>query len=282
MSRSADNTTAAIEAAWQKLAEAEALLITAGAGMGVDSGLPDFRGTRGFWKAYPPYERLGLEFMSVANPQNFTDDPAFGWGFYGHRYQLYRDTQPHAGFEMLRAFGERLPCDTFVYTSNVDGHFEKAGFRPEQVVECHGSINHLQCLSDCQQRIWEVGDAGNLVIDHQTMRAQQPLPTCPDCGGIARPAILMFGDWGWNGARTDTQEKLYHSWLRDLGDRRLVIVELGAGKAVPTVRMQSESVASWKNACLIRINPREPEVPDPNNDVALPLGALDALEKLLR
>ena len=48
------------------VADARALLITAGAGMGVDSGLPDFRGPEGFWRAYPAFRRLGLDFVSLA------------------------------------------------------------------------------------------------------------------------------------------------------------------------------------------------------------------------
>ena len=47
------------------------LLVTAGAGMGVDSGLPDFRGTEGFWRSYPPLAELGLRFEEVANPAWF-------------------------------------------------------------------------------------------------------------------------------------------------------------------------------------------------------------------
>ena len=72
---------------------AQAMVVTAGAGMGVDSGLPDFRGDQGFWNAYPMYERLGINFVGAANPANFEGDPAFGWGFYGHRTNLYRETE---------------------------------------------------------------------------------------------------------------------------------------------------------------------------------------------
>ena len=43
--------------------------------MGVDSGMPDFRGDKGFWKAYPPYERLGISFVDAANPAGFDGDP---------------------------------------------------------------------------------------------------------------------------------------------------------------------------------------------------------------
>src|SRR3954465_7513372 len=87
---------------------AEALLIGAGAGMGVDSGLPDFRGTHGFWRAYPLYEQLKLDFAAMANPRWFRTDPAFAWGFYGHRLNLYRATAPHAGFGVLLAWARRM------------------------------------------------------------------------------------------------------------------------------------------------------------------------------
>src|SRR6478752_3216688 len=92
----------AIELAARAIGDAHALLITAGAGMGVDSGLPDFRGTDGFWRAYPAFQKLGLRFEQLANPAWFATDPALAWGFYGHRLNLYRRTVPHEGFQILR------------------------------------------------------------------------------------------------------------------------------------------------------------------------------------
>src|SRR3954468_12817602 len=88
---------------------ADALLVGAGAGMGVDSGLPDFRGDQGFWKAYPPYATLGLSFASLASPRWFYDDSALAWGCYGHRLNLYRATTPHDGFAVLYRWAERMP-----------------------------------------------------------------------------------------------------------------------------------------------------------------------------
>ena len=60
--------------------EAEVFIITAGAGMGVDSGLPDFRGEHGFWNAYPAYARLGLSFAQCADPMHFFSNPHFAPG----------------------------------------------------------------------------------------------------------------------------------------------------------------------------------------------------------
>src|ERR1051326_5968795 len=120
---------------------ADAILICAGAGMGVDSGLPDFRGTQGFWRAYPVLARRQLSFEELANPAWFMREPALAWAFYGHRLNLYRRTPPHAGFRQLLQMCETKSGGYFVFTSNVDGHFQKAGFAGDRILECHGSIH---------------------------------------------------------------------------------------------------------------------------------------------
>ena len=61
------NTDNKLRQAAESIKAADALLVTAGAGMGVDSGLPDFRGTQGFWRAYPVLAKLGLSFEEMAD-----------------------------------------------------------------------------------------------------------------------------------------------------------------------------------------------------------------------
>lgn len=97
-----------IERAANILEQADCLIIAAGAGMGVDSGLPDFRGTDGFWKAYPSLREAGIEFTSIAAPQTFISHPCRAWGFYGHRLALYRDRTPHDGFPILKKWAGNL------------------------------------------------------------------------------------------------------------------------------------------------------------------------------
>lgn len=263
----------------EALDAADALVVGAGAGMGVDSGLPDFRGPEGFWKAYPPYRALGLDFYHLANPRWFRDDPPLAWGFYGHRLALYRATRPHAGFAVLRRWAAGMPRGAMVVTSNVDGQFQRAGFDPADVVEVHGAIDWMQCLAGCGADPFPA-DPYVPVIDAATMRAAEPLPRCPSCGALARPNILMFGDGSWDGARSDAQERRFARWLQELAGRRarVVVVELGAGTAVPSVRHASESLVRDLGATLVRINPREPQAP--RGQVSLPLGALAALEAI--
>ncbi|MCA3844921.1 MAG: NAD-dependent protein deacetylase, partial [Burkholderia sp.] len=169
---------------------------------------------------------------------------------YGHRLALYRATVPHAGFAILRRWIDAMPNGGFVLTSNVDGQFQKAGFDPARIVEIHGSIHALQCLRPCTDATW---DAAPFVpdVDEATCRLVGDMPRCPHCGGLARPNILMFGDTGWLGEHYDAQERALQDWIAQAG--RVAVVEIGAGTAIPTVRLLSERLG----ADVIRINARE-------------------------
>lgn len=251
---------------------ADALLIGAGAGIGVDSGLPDFRGDHGFWKAYPPLASLGIRFVEIANPRSFQANPELAWGFYGHRLALYRDTLPHEGFTVLRQLARRMTHGAFVFTSNVDGQFQRAGFAGERIVECHGSLHHLQCTLPCCEAIW-TADTLRPEVDPATCLMRAPLPACPHCGALARPNVLMFGDGAWLDARTAAQYRRLGDWRARV--RRPVVIELGAGTDVPSVRHMCEH----QGEPLIRINPREPRVA-PGAGVGIAAGALEALRGL--
>jgi len=262
-------------AAAEAISNATAMVITAGAGMGVDSGLPDFRGNQGFWNAYPMYERLGLSFMQAANPEHFERDPLFGWGFYGHRTNLYRSTVPHKGFNLLNDWIERYQLDHFVVTSNVDGQFQKAGFGEGCILEVHGSIHHLQCTVPCCREIWP--NREQISIDETSMRAESA-PECPRCRRVARPNILMFGDYSWLHQRTATQEDNFDSFLQQNQNGRIVVVEMGAGSAIPTIRNLSERLGHRRQTTVLRINPREPQIGAPHLSFAC--GAVAALENI--
>jgi NAD-dependent SIR2 family protein deacetylase len=269
-----------VRIASSRLAEADALLITAGAGMGVDSGLPDFRGSAGFWRAYPTLGRLGISFEEIAQPRWFAERPEMAWGFYGHRQQLYRETVPHAGFQTLLRWGEKKPAGYFVATSNVDGQFQKAGFPVDRVLELHGSIHRQQCTEPCSDAIWDAGDSLlDLDIDMQTLTARGPLPRCPHCGALARPNVLMFNDVDWSPGVRYAQEARYARWLGSIRGRRLVIIELGAGTAIATVRMLGERlVAERDRTSLIRVNPDATDSAE--SVIPIRLGAAEALRRM--
>ena len=255
MTLAADQHALVLQAA-HRIMEAEALLVAAGAGIGVDSGLPDFRGREGFWRAYPALGRAGLAFEQIASPAAFARDPTLAWGFYGHRLALYRRTVPHAGFAMLQQIGAALHGGLFVFTSNVDGQFQKAGFDAQALVEVHGSIHHLQCQHGCRNDIWSA-ERFEPQVDEDACRLCNEAPRCHVCGEVARPNILLFDDWDWLGGRTAGQAARLDEWTRRQR-RPPLTIEIGAGTGVITVR----NFAERAGGALIRINPdAEPALP---------------------
>ena len=115
-------------------------------------------------------------------------------------------------------------------------------------------------------------------VDDESLRAVSPLPACPRCDALARPNVLMFNDWGWLPHRSAEQEHRFQDWLSAVQGAPLAIVELGAGSAVPTVRLASEHIAARSGATLIRINPREPQVS--HGQIGLAAEALAALRAI--
>lgn len=262
-----------VEKAAEWLHEADSLIICAGAGMGVDSGLPDFRGAEGFWRAYPALRQSGLDFYDMANPVHFARQPELAWGFYGHRLGLYRQTVPHDGFGILQTLAEHTQHGAFVFTSNVDGQFQKAGFATHRVLECHGSIHHLQCSTPCSDAIWSANDFMPQV-DENACRLQNSVPRCPACGVIARPNILMFGDGQWVQDRTAEQQAVFAAWLQQI--ECPLVIEIGAGTAVATVRQVAESLRTRYRARMLRINPDGKSVLE-ENFLCISAGGLVAL-----
>jgi len=90
-------------------------------------------------------------------------------------------------------------------------------------------------------------------------------PRCPNCGGPARPAILMFFDEEW--LDSAAQSRRYDAWQRAVKrvaretPLKVVILEVGAGDNVPTVRQETEHAfddAKGVETTLIRVNPEFP------------------------
>ena len=256
---------------------AEMIVFITGAGMGIDSGLPDFRGNQGFWRAYPALERSGVDFTSIASPPSFRQQPNRAWGFYGHRLNLYRQTIPHQGYETLKKWGENSPCGYMSFTTNVDGHFQKAGFDQRAVTECHGSIHYLQCLDACSTDIWPA-DTFVPEIDEENCLLLNDPPRCPHCKGLARPNIYMFGDNEWLQHRTVIQQRRLEHWLR--AAERLLVIEIGAGTAISTARDFTHRLAFDSHAPVIRINPRDAAIHGNVSHVSLSMKRLEALQEI--
>jgi NAD-dependent SIR2 family protein deacetylase len=303
-----------IERAAKAIADAEFIVFAAGAGFSADSGLAVYKDVAKF----PAYEKLDLDYADLCRPTWLEKDPSIFYGFWGKCYNDYQDVKPHEGYEILlkikknlfdqkktysykTAEGDEKTIElnqSFVYTSNVDGFFIKAGFKEAEVYEIHGTCDFWQCNKGtaCKSNRWKLPNDFRFHVDMETMKAKEisdhPLknrPTCPKCNGMARPNVLMFCDCTYEDEFEN--DNIYREWKRNIDkimrehpDKKLVVIECGAGITVPTVRYQSESLISdSKNATLIRINPDFPSIKDGNlrpRCISFQARALDTLRDI--
>ncbi|HDR0612607.1 SIR2 family NAD-dependent protein deacylase [Pasteurella multocida] len=254
--------------------QADGILITAGAGMSVDSGLPDFRSVGGFWNAYPPLASLNLDFQTFATPLSFDLYPQLMYWFWGHRLHQYRRATPHQGYQILQRWAAQKARGYFVFTSNVDGHFQKAGFDEGRVYEVHGTIERMQCIKNCRDISWSARHF-HPEVDEENHRIISDIPRCPDCDAQVRQNVLMFDDWCYSDTYQEIKRLKLETWLKTVDN--LVVIELGAGKTVPTVRRFGERIAKMKKGSFIRINPQESGVICKTKFLGLKMTALDAL-----
>jgi NAD-dependent deacetylase len=158
--------------------EAAHVVVLTGAGISTDSGIPDFRGPKGVWTRNPEAEKR-------ATLQHYMSDPAIRRKAWLDRldHQAWV-AEPNDGHRALVALERRGKLDTLI-TQNVDGLHQAAGNDPERVVEVHGTIRRVMCMS-CDERT-PMRDALDRV------RAGEVDPPCRTCGGILKSATISFG-----------------------------------------------------------------------------------------
>jgi NAD-dependent deacetylase len=159
----------------ERLRQARRVTVLTGAGVSAASGVPTFRGPGGLWREY--------RAVDLATPQAFARDPRLVWEWYAWRRELIAACQPNRAHEVLAAWTTRRP-EWRVVTQNVDDLHLRAGTR--DLVRLHGSIWELSCWAKCggTPRRWR----------DERVPLADPLPACPHCGALARPAVVWFGE----------------------------------------------------------------------------------------
>lgn len=174
----------AVEQARAVVGASRRIVALTGAGISTDSGIPDFRGPQGLWTKDPEAEKRATLQVYVADPdvrrrawRNRIESPT-------------REALPNAGHEALVTLERQGVLDTLV-TQNVDGLHLDAGNDPDRVVEIHGTMRFVACLS-CGTRtpMTEVLDRVRAGEDDPACTATMPEG---ECGGILKSAIISFG-----------------------------------------------------------------------------------------
>ncbi|WP_346618919.1 NAD-dependent deacylase [Blastococcus montanus] len=160
------------------LTAASRITVLTGAGISTDSGIPDYRGPNGVWTRDPDAEKLVTLSYYVRDP----DIRRRAWLM--RRDMGAHDVRPNPGHAALVDLEQQGRLRALV-TQNVDGLHQAAGSSPGLVIEVHGTVHEVECLS-CRDRT-SMADALARVD------AGEPDPACSVCGGILKSATISFG-----------------------------------------------------------------------------------------
>jgi NAD-dependent deacetylase len=155
-----------------------AVTVLTGAGISTDSGIPDFRGPQGLWTRDPAAERLST-FQAYVR-----DRAVRRRSWQARREHPAWRARPNAAHQALAEL-TRSAVDTVVITQNIDGLHQKAGTPPDRVIELHGTMFGVVCVS-CPARYTMAGTLARVA-------AGEDDPPCTACGGILKSATVMFG-----------------------------------------------------------------------------------------
>jgi len=162
--------------AW--IGEAERVVALTGAGISTDSGIPDFRGPQGVWTKNPKAEKL-------SDIRYYMSDPEVRRLSWQSRleHSAWR-AQPNAGHRALAELEKRGRLHALI-TQNIDELHQLAGNSADRVIEVHGTMRKVVCMS--------CGERAPMEKALARVRAGEADPPCRGCGGILKSATISFG-----------------------------------------------------------------------------------------
>ncbi|MBK9924100.1 MAG: NAD-dependent deacylase [Anaerolineales bacterium] len=176
MTSSSEARQNALEDAAELFRRSKRMVVLTGAGISTPSGIPDFRseGT-GLWSRDEPMEVASLSTFRT-HPERF-----FLW-FRPLAGRIF-NAQPNAAHFAFSEL-EKAGFPQTIVTQNIDFLHQKAGSK--HVIEMHGTLKTSSCTS-CYKR-FESQICIQPFIDHGT------IPVCPNCNGILKPDVILFGE----------------------------------------------------------------------------------------
>lgn len=232
------------------ITRARSLLVITGAGISAESGLPTYRGIGGLYERELTEEQIPIEV--ALSGEMMQRRPALTWKYIQQIEAACRGAQCNTAHRLVAALQARVPR-SWVLTQNIDGFHAAAGSR--DIIDIHGDVHELHCTA-C--------DWAERVADYAALA---PLPTCPCCGALLRPRVVLFGEM-----LPDSAIRAYDRMMAAQPD---VVLSIGTTSVFPYIAAPVLQ-ARRRGALTVEINPGESEVSDVV-DVRLRTGAVAAL-----
>ena len=167
-----------IETVRRWVAGARRVVALTGAGISTDSGIPDFRGPQGVWTKNPKAEKLSDIRYYMADPEV----RKLSWQ--SRLEHTAWNAKPNPGHLALAELERRGKLHALI-TQNIDELHQLAGNSPQKVIEVHGTMRKVVCMS--------CGMTAPMQKALERVRAGEADPPCRDCGGILKSATISFG-----------------------------------------------------------------------------------------
>ena len=277
------------------LEQSEYILIFAGAGMSVSSGIPDI--TK-FSDAFPAAVKRGINsIFDISSHKHFIENPASAWGFWISRAKSYAKISPDDSYHKLLQICNNK--NYFVVTSNIDRLFTKAGFSENQILEVHGSLFDIQCQdSICKEKVIRDQDFfinNDIQIDEDYGIVLNPnkIPSCSICCKPKRIATEFAVDGHYVKDLVHAQRNRYKEFLRNIPvHANVTVLEVGCGVVMSSIRERAARFARVRNLTKkggltkgetfhVRINIQHWDIEDITNSISIPLSAKQTFSALV-
>lgn len=158
--------------------DARRIVVLTGAGISTESGIPDFRGPQGVWTKDPMAEKL-------SNIRCYMSDPDVRQASWRSRLAHPAwNAQPNTGHRAIATLEKRGKLHALI-TQNIDGLHQMAGNSPGRVIEVHGTMRKVVCMT--------CGATAPMQAALERVRGGEDDPACRSCGGILKSATISFG-----------------------------------------------------------------------------------------
>ncbi len=239
----------------QKIVSSRQMVVLVGAGSSTESGIPDFRSPGGVWDRFDPEEFTYQNFIASEQARENA------WQLARETYAVIKTAHPNPAHLALVEL-ERMGLLDCLITQNIDGLHFLAGNSPEKVIEIHGTVRYVICLS-CGKRY-------NRDEIETRLASGVKVPRCDDCHGLLKTATVSFGQ---SMPERETAEAFRRAAECDL------FMCIGSSLVVHPAA-QLPIVAKDSGACLVIIN-REPTVLDNLADIVYHGLAGETMERIM-
>ena len=258
----------------EKIEDADAIVIGAGAGLSASAGL-NYGDSDLFAKYYTPFLKKGYKSIGEGISDNWNLDESNAvtyWGFWANHINNIYYRQPQ--METYKLLYDLIKDKSrFIITTNGDGQFFKGNYDEDNIFAMQGSYSLFQCQKNCNDKVYDNEEMIKKMLagfDSETLEIRkEDIPRCEDSGDLLVPNLRIDSNFVETPHMVNRDK--YIEFINTNADKNILFLEFGVGYNTPVIiRFPFEQMTETiENAYLIRVNKYYPELPKSLKDKAV-------------